>query len=277
MKLVNLFILCLMVSLNNFAQDSISFKKNRLEIYPVSVTLNRGTSIGHSILYNHSFTPSIFAELCVDGVLFRALDAKNKRFTSQEKFPLFNHSKIIFGYQFKKKDFTQINQSTNNFGVRLGYQYMQFGSQNGDYWQVDTSAIGEKVIISGFKNYSLVIGAQYIFEKYKKKNNNTISRISHQVFIDYLMGMTFLLEGNLVQGNQASTTNITNNFPSNHSGINIGYSFSHSLAKKLSFNAGLSFTWSPFIDYTPNSLYYIERGGTTLDQLFSNVKIGLGF
>lgn len=266
----------LFLALICFSQSTTKFKKHKLEFYPISLTINKGFFVGQSIKYNYSFNTSIYVELNSDGVLTRKLDSRNNWFSQNEKFPIFNQSKFLVGYNFKNEKNNDENHAKNNFGTRIGYHYLQHGTQNGEYWQIDTTEYGEKVIISGFRTHSIIFGIQYKTDKLYEKSNSKIQRKSHRIYLDYVLGVSLLLKGNIVQQNHVTSTNINNNFKFQKNGFNLGYNFSHSLSSKLNIHVGLEFLWSPFIDYSPNYSFFVPRGGEKINPWFSNIKIGLG-
>ena len=270
------FVLIITPLICNSQRDfDINESRHSFEISPVSITVNKTFFFGQALRYKFQLSKSLFIDGAMDGILIKELDGRVKKFSDKALFPRYNQSKLVLGYQIPVTNRKMNPLKNKKLAMHAGYHYLQHGSQNGEYWALDSIGNGGVTIISGFKTNSIILGLEFHSSKSKIKQQDTLFKSSHNFYMAYLYSFKTTLTGFNDYDSYTEKVKIENKFPFLRNGLRFAYSFDHGLSKFFGLSYGTEVLWVPFIRYSPNDEIFVPRGGEKINRLFVNVKIAL--
>lgn len=253
---------------------------HELEVDPVSIWFSRWFSIGHRVKYAYIFGGGSRISVETNGTVLNALDLNSQGGKWKGVFPKLNQSQIYFEHssiigRTKPADEKHVISSII---FRGGYHYFQhsMGTQNQDYWSIDSSAQTGLRTIAGFKSHAALIGIsydinEYDFQKYKLRTFN------HRFSLDYLFSPYYQLK--LYDSESQTDFNaetILSPLPVNRSGAQLSYRFMLEFKERFGIHADFEAIWVPFLKkYQPSSDYFVPRGGESIMPLFVNTRVGV--
>ncbi|ASS49469.1 MAG: hypothetical protein A3D31_02880 [Candidatus Fluviicola riflensis] len=167
----------------------------------------------------------------------------------------------------KQRDYT--------FGIRGGYFYNQlsYPSFNTiDYYQTDTTAIGEPRYILGTRSHALSAGLEFSITK---KTAEKIVNMSY--YADFLYGVHFSYVG-YTQHNDGSYEAYSpevGDYKINRKGVRIGFKYTHFRQGHWGGFCAVEAFWKPMLSYYAKSSYFIPRGGERLSPGAVSARVGV--
>ncbi|MDX2360865.1 MAG: hypothetical protein QNK23_08670 [Crocinitomicaceae bacterium] len=268
-------LLFILISYASFGQSDFSLERHSLTISPLSVTFHKNISLGHSLKYRFNISNLFFTELSTDGTIIKQLDPMKNSWGSYNSVPNLNQSHLIFGGNTFVGAAEKMKK--NKIGGFIGFHYLQHATQRDEYWIVDSTESGGHNTITGFRTYSIIAGFQFQRINTKKQGDKLIIKHRHNLNVSYLFGVDLTFTGITEYDTHYEKASIPNNFHFNRNGVKIAYSFEHRLSNILNLSWGVEYLWAPFIDYSPNSDFFVPRGGEGILPSFANIKVGLTF
>lgn len=167
-------------------------------------------------------------------------------------------------------------QRDRNLGIRAGYFYNQLTYSTFypgiDFYQVDTTSLGEPRYNFGFRSHALSVGVAFVATK-KTSKKTVISRFH----ADLLQNIYFQYTSFKRQMNRTYTTYTSPENGSNIqlAGMRFGYQYSHFRKGHWGGFYSLEAFWKPKLIHRSNSLYYPPRGSEWLYPIAVSLRVGV--
>ncbi|GEM_PF-2089099 len=169
-----------------------------------------------------------------------------------------------------------LKQRQNSWGIRAGYFYNQLTlpswSFGIDYYQRDTTAVGEPAYTFGFRSHSLSAGLELV--SIKKTVKKTIITRYH---VDFLQSVSFQYVGytHLVDGTYIPYTSPKNGPNLQLAGMRLGYEYTHFRKGHWGGFYSIEVFWKPIYSYHANRDFAYTRGGEKILPFAVSARIGV--
>lgn len=164
----------------------------------------------------------------------------------------------------------------NSWGIRAGYFFNQltipdWGFRK-EFFQRDTTAIGEPMYTFGFRSHALSAGLELV--SIKKTTKKTIITRYH---VDFLQSVSFQYVGytHLVDGTYIPYSSPKNGPNLQLAGMRLGYQYTHFRKGHWGGFYSIEAFWKPIYPYYANRDFAYPRGGEKLRTSAVSVRIGV--
>ncbi len=160
--------------------------------------------------------------------------------------------------------------------IRAGYFYNQLTYSTFfmgiDYYQVDTTSLGEPRYNFGFRSHALSVGVAFVAAK-KNSKKTVISRFHADLLQNiYFQYTSFKRQ---IDGTYTTYTSPENGSNIQLAGMRFGYQYSHFRKGHWGGFYSLEAFWKPRLIHRPKTIYYPPRGSERLYPIAVSVRVGV--